>query len=149
MSDSNDVFAYRRPSAATLPLINLINQTEQEALLVLTAAARADYMTFDLITQIARRFWRVIDAAAPNGSDKNRALTALRLFRMRANDLIKSPAKDEVSGQYRSQSVAEQLADARMWACAAVALRDDYEAAIVNQCDDPEWDRLVKAARLC
>ncbi len=158
MSDAPlDVFSYRPPNAISRPLFDLINRTEQEALLVLTAAALDDDMTFDLITRVARRFWRVIEASCPHTDDRNRALTAVRLFRMRANDLIKNPAKDEVSDQYRSQSVTEQLADARMWACSAVALWDDKWVpaglgvpngeAIALQCADPDWNKLVGAAK--
>ncbi len=150
-----DVFSYRPPNVFNRPLFDLINRTEQEALLVLAAAAQADDMTFDLITRVARRFWRVIDASCPHTEDKTRALAAVRLFRMRANDLIKNPAKDEVSDQYRSQSVTEQLVDARMWACAAVALWADKAASgvtldgeiIALECADPEWDKLVMAAK--
>jgi len=146
---SNDVFAYRAPNAVTLPLFTLINRTEQEVLIVLAAAAQDNNMTFDLITRVARRFWRVIDTTAPHGSDKTRALTAVRLFRMRANDLIQNPAKDGVSDQYRSQSVTEQLADARMWAAAGVALWDEGGLAVdlAGQCADPEWGTLVEAAK--
>lgn len=158
MSDAPlDVFAYRPPNDINRPLFALINRTEQEALLVLTAAALDDDTTFDLITRVARRLWQVIDVSCPHTEDKNRALTAVRLFRMRANDLIKNPPKDDASSRYRSQSVTEQLVDARMWACAAVALWDDKWVpaglsvpngeAIALQCADPEWDKLVAAAK--
>ncbi len=121
-----DPFHYIPPSPTTAPKYAAIRDATNAADEAIAGAlfdfdvSKADKAAcFDTICAAAKSLHDVIEATCPPSADTTTAIRSVRLARMRANESVTSV----IELDWRSL-----LTDARMWACAAVALADEPAA---------------------
>lgn len=113
-----DLFTYHAPTPITTPLYAAVRQAEaltgkgfEEAASMLTTLDRQ--ARHDLVNNASRHFAGEVLDSCPECDERKLAVDAIRLARMRMNEyLVTGSAMD-----WRSA-----LIDARMWACAAIAV---------------------------
>lgn len=116
-----DPFHYIPPTPTTAPKYAAIRTGESNARdrigIALNPANNFDRQAkFDHICEACREFADLIESTCPQSADTTTAIRSVRLVRMRANESVTSV----VELDWRTL-----LTDARMWACAAVALADE------------------------
>jgi hypothetical protein len=117
-----DPFEYQPPTPETQPRYEVIRAAESRCRQCIADALDAtsgvtNPVRYGLINAACRDFHAVILEQAPAGGDRDAACRAVRLSRMQANEMV-------ANGVLLAKP-PEALVDARMWACAAVALGSD------------------------
>lgn len=143
-----DPFAYRPPTPATTPRYAHLRALEAAAAdtlrkaagpvvepnaLMVGAAATATPADFAAVNAACKALYDGILAVCPASADRSAAERCVRLARMRANEaMVQARGRvDALTPARILEGAYEALRDARMQACAAVALAD--EAAL------PAW----------
>lgn len=121
-----DPFHYIAPTDATIPRYDAVRAAERACRQAITDTEYAERTNaFNAINAACRDFAAVIEAQAPNCADRTTAIRCVRLARMEANEGV-------ATGQERTcQAWHDALRQARMWACAAIALADESELPTV------------------
>jgi len=115
-------FTYHAPTPATAPRYTAIRDAERACRDYITGTDGMDRpAAFAAINAACRYFAGVIEQQAPKCADTDTAIRCVRLARMEANEALAAGSADG----WRAMSDA--LRQARMWACAAVALADEGE----------------------
>jgi hypothetical protein len=113
-------FVYHAPTPATAPRYAAIRDAERACRDYIAGTDGKDRpAAFAAINAACRNFATVIEAVAPKCADTTTAVRCVRLARMEANEAVATGAADG----WRAMSDA--LRQARMWACAAVALAEE------------------------
>lgn len=144
-----DPFAYRPPTPATAARYAHLRALEAAAAdtlrkqagpvcepnaLMIGAGSNATPGDFAAVSAACKALYDGILAVCPPSADRDRAEAGVRLARMRANEAMaqaRGPTDAFVPSRILDGATAA-LRDARMWACASIALAD--EAAL------PAWE---------